>query len=675
MKRLKFLLFILGLVVLPHLVMAEVTDTTGPTLNSFSFKETTFYNTKSVEVDIDAEDDISGVKQVLFMFFDPDQQTMFDVNVIVRNGSGTYNSQALFREKPGHYLLSQIRVFDQKFNSTCYAAREEAVNDACPNRINEKFEIDLKDPDDYIVPHLESISFSKTNVDPGEEVTISVTTDDETVNRVLLVFGTAAGDYVTLYNTNHSKTLTGTTRLFNVPGNVYELTQVNIFNEGGAESVYNNSYAYGNENYIRDFNLSRYTITVSGNKDTIPPELKSIEIVNPNNVVYTPGFLKLKVIAVDNEPNNIKNISIVVSQNGSNHSYANAKCNGDDNGFECSMELDQYTRTGKYFIQSVSITDNSNNTTHYRINNNNSSFKPLDLLEFTVDTDTKSEVVTSTISADVIDKIKNTSNDATISIDSTRNPIVTKEVFDNIKGTERKLIIESNGIQWIFNGQTMSNDTKDVNVRVNIYQNIAQDDNSAINSVNSIVVNFAENGLLPGIAKVRIKADYALRNFIGVSDLYIYYYDEDNELLDPVAQKIDMTEDGYYEFYIEHNSKYMIANSVPNKKYISDKTDSLKINNQDVMDSVYDVKNEDVVTIDVNNANNNKDEKKNNKTLIIIICSLVGVIVVGAIAFVLIKKGSKKEEVVNTEEVKNEEVATVTEEVKEEVNEETDKTE
>ena len=236
--------------------------------------------------------------------------------------------------------------------------------------------------------------------------------------KVLLVFGTAAGDYVTLYNTNHSKTLTGTTSIFNVPGNVYKLTQVNVFNEGGAESVYNNSYAYGNENYIRDFDLSPYTITVSGNKDTTPPELKSIEIVNPNNVVYTPGFLKLKVIAVDNEPNNIKDISIVVSQNGSNHSYANAKCKGDDNGFECSMELDQYTRTGKYFIVSVSITDNSNNTTLYWHNHSGGFYKPLDLFEFTVDTDTKSEVVTSTISEDVIDKIKGTANDATISIDS-----------------------------------------------------------------------------------------------------------------------------------------------------------------------------------------------------------------------------------------------------------------
>jgi hypothetical protein len=328
-----------------------------------------------------------------------------------------------------------------------------------------------------------------------------------------------------------------------------------------------------------------------------------------------------------------------------NHGYSNAECNGDGNEFNCTLDINQYFDTGTYHITSLYLFDKSDNMSYYTIDPKFEKEKKLDEVEFVVDTDTKSDVVSSTINDTILDKIRDANGDATISLDSTKNPIVKKEIFDAIKDTNKKLIVESNGIQWIFTGSKITNETKDINVSVNIYQNFAKDDNSALNSVNSVMIDFAKNGLLPGIVKVRIKADYVFRDFIGVTDLDVYYYDDENELLDAVAKKVDLTEDGYYEFYIEHNSKYMITNIKPENKYISDDTKYLVINNVEVENVDYDVNEEDVVTIGTEEEVKEEEKKTNNTLLITIICCLVVAIVIITCLIVKRKNKAKKSEV------------------------------
>ena len=97
----------------------------------------------------------------------------------------------------------------------------------------------------------------------------------------------------------------------------------------------------------------------------------------------------------------------------------------------------------------------------------------------------------------------------------------------------------------------------------------------------ALILKFAPNGELPGVAKVRIKLDYTLRNYIG-EEVYVYYYDEnDNSKIfsDIVGDSIKMTDSGWFEFSIDHNSAYVFTNTKPKEEYVKKDDELIKINN------------------------------------------------------------------------------------------------
>lgn len=53
----------------------------------------------------------------------------------------------------------------------------------------------------------------------------------------------------------------------------------------------------------------------------------------------------------------------------------------------------------------------------------------------------------------------------------------------------------------------------------------------------------------------------------------VYYYDSDEKLYDKITNNISMSEDGYYEFYIDHNSSYVLTNDEVSETYIMKKAD------------------------------------------------------------------------------------------------------
>ena len=138
-------------------------------------------------------------------------------------------------------------------------------------------------------------------------------------------------------------------------------------------------------------------------------------------------------------------------------------------------------------------------------------------------------------------------------------------------------------------------------------------------------IKFKNNGALPGVAKIRLKADYVFRNYIGIKGLYVYQYNiktnKNGEVLFiKVAKEVKMSEDGYYDFYLIHNSEYIIS---------SDNIDE-------------NVSEEKIVTKDTtieNNASNEKNavgvEKNKNFVIPVVVASLVVLLI---ISYILIKK-------------------------------------
>ncbi len=654
----KFILILFILLFIPN-VKAEVTDTTGPTLNSYSFATTELYNNKTVNINIDAVDDISGASYVDFDFVDLSKDYEHDINgvfaiqVNIRNGNNTYVSNRINRSTPGNYTLRSVRVYDNNNNSTCYISSNfNGTIPGCDNKVK-GLNVVLKDIENTTFSELKSFSVSKNNISPNEDVTFNMTFNDNKVKYIVIAYdGT---NHIQIENTNNATSISKTVNVFDTPGKEYKINTIILINtdDNTTEYIRDPGVDAQGHKVIRDFNFAKQDIVVSGEVDDVLPELKSFSIESPK--VYAPGILKVRVNAVDNIPNNIKQIQVDVSKKGSTDTIAAfSNCTGDDSGYLCSFDIDQYTATGTYYIRSIIIHDKSNNMNIYWANGH-PDYIEMEYKEFEIDTDVKSDLISSTENEEATEKIEKTKDDATITLDSTKNSIVKKSIFDSIKNTNKKLYIESKGIQWIFEGSKIVNETKDIDVSINIYQNEKKDDETVLNSINSLVVEFKPNGKLPGIAKVRIKADYVFRNFIGTHDLYVFYYDETDEMFDLIAQKIDMTDDGYYEFYIDHNSKYVISNTIPERKLIKASNTVLKVNNttnkvkeeekienkiEVVEEEIEDInKEEEQVKENVPNVVEVKESNKKNNSIIFRGTLMIIFMVVG---FLLVKDSYKK---------------------------------
>ena len=184
------------------------------------------------------------------------------------------------------------------------------------------------------------------------------------------------------------------------------------------------------------------------------------------------------------------------------------------------------------------------------------------------------------ISMEIIKKINELESNITIEIDASNNPIIDKSVFEAIKGQDKILIIKYNDVEWIFNGNDIKN-SKSIDVSIQITNNVDTGVSKGVKFV------FAENGVLPGKCLIRIYNSNIMNNVLEKQKVNVYYYDSDEKLYDKITNNISMSEDGYYEFYIDHNSSYVLTNDEVSETYIMKKAD---VNNTTVTEEQKDDK-------------------------------------------------------------------------------------
>ena len=174
--------------------------------------------------------------------------------------------------------------------------------------------------------------------------------------------------------------------------------------------------------------------------------------------------------------------------------------------------------------------------------------------------------------------------DAIITIDANKAPLISEEIFESIKGTSRTLIIEYDTSEWVFSGVDIKN-PKAIDVSTLVFK--LEKSNEYYNefmktnvTAPSALVKFSDNGDLPG--KVLIKIDsYSINEYLkNPNSVYVYYYKEDADQLLKVAMEIQKNDDGFYEFYINHNSKYIISSKEIKSKVVSDDVEMLALNGQ-----------------------------------------------------------------------------------------------
>ena len=271
---------------------------------------------------------------------------------------------------------------------------------------------------------------------------------------------------------------------------------------------------------------------------------------------------------------------------------------------------------------------------------------------------------------------------STAVVDIGMNSIIPKALFDAIKGKDVTVIFEKisaddQGIQWIINGKDVVNETKDIDANVYIKRSYNTNwikkqeakhgsempgkvgdtfpglDNDALKKKELqdggwgdvipeiekmkrpgdsfmdvflrlmfgypyLEIVFPDNGLLPCKSTIHIDADYAMKEFVGVKDLKLYYYDSEIKDYKLVQEGLSVHDDKYYEFSITHNSTYALTAGVDDVDKLGDNSGT----STDDETKLADNKNNETPTSDSGKAGTVKTADENNIFLYMLLAML-----------------------------------------------------
>lgn len=250
--------------------------------------------------------------------------------------------------------------------------------------------------------------------------------------------------------------------------------------------------------------------------------------------------------------------------------------------------------------------------------------------------DTKLYYYVEELTPKSIETIKNSKQNSVITIYANSETVIPAELFESLKESGRQVIIINEKNEWVISGTDIES-TKPVDVSMKYYDVKELDVPAELKesfSGDSVVLEFKENGKLPGKVLMRLK-DEELLNKLSGDKYYIYHIDEENNKLDKVAVEIQKSYDGYVEFYINHNSKYVITTKEVKDNDVIGKEDDMFVNNTSVVAS---------------HETNKDNDSKSNMLLAVCLCVIAVLIL---IIIVILRRKPSNEKKANVKELKD----------------------
>lgn len=298
-----------------------------------------------------------------------------------------------------------------------------------------------------------------------------------------------------------------------------------------------------------------------GTPDSGPPILHSISI--DKTEVTAPGTITITANVTD-DISGVSHIEAYFKNYQNNRSFVTAFTPEEfisENTYKTNLDVTQYEPTGLFELFYVQCYDVADNVVYYYSANEpnlseSEKLLPNEISFFVHNTDESGNNHNFGITnPNLAGEIDNLPEGVTANIAFGNASKLPAAVFEAIKEKDKTIALSGNGIQWIFNGQDISSSKEiDLSVNISYFRDDELTDDSDI-----YLLRFADNDQLPGKAKIRIKADAAMKQALGQSNVYVYYYDEQNQKLENIASNITVTSDSYFEFEITHCSDYVMT--------------------------------------------------------------------------------------------------------------------
>ncbi len=564
---------------------------------------------------------------------------------------------------PGTYEVSSIFVYDKNGNLTRYTTDKETADTGgflyYPHKIgvNIKGELQKDGPD--ALKSIALYTFTSNyyigdkmqfNVETTEDITgINITFYNPTSSDghdygMFTIYLTPDGPYngsIRSYSGYIPKTIAGYYSTSEAgrsestiyPG-TYEVNSIFLYDKSGKYIRYTTNEEFANTS---EFLYYPYKIKINL-KEPTADELNDVNFtIDKLNLKKQTASIGQKVpldvkYSYDDTNKKVKSIYLIFRDPSKRQTFTTyVKSLSKNPYFVVASSADMIT----YNLDSVGVTfeatDGTNNTIILNSNSNSGKYSDIFNQNLTITGDNNSANGELYFSADelndeVYKKIQDSKDDSIV-IDADNYTIVPLQLFDIIKNSNKNLIIKHNNIEWVFNGEDIKT-PKDIDVLMNFYEmndsNISDNLKNAIDD-EALILEFPDNGELPGNVLIRIK-DAEIINKLNGDKYYIYYVDTENDKLKKVALELQKTSEGYIEFYINHNSKYLISSKEITKQTILGEDDSLLAKNTAL-----------------------KEKSSIKKSNPIILYSVIAVICIAVIAIVVARKTKKHNKTENNE--------------------------
>ena len=425
------------------------------------------------------------------------------------------------------------------------------------------------------LPEVNLLSFklNRTSVQPGETLEADVDYDGFWENASVVFKNKSTG-------TTFTASIVSNNQKFKVPSNLmdgtYEVTQILFTGSRTEYSKYTKLYSNTDTVNSLYFNF-KTTLEVK----TPVIETPSNNNNNNNNNTETPKtqeIVPIKITSFKLEKNKVTTSEQVFVTYKTNKAVNNIKLEFTSSSKEKMtvyvhslkdkpyFDIPSTAKVGKYTLTSAVFTG-SDVTTAFSNTKNVKDHTYYDFkttLEIVEPEKPAEEKIynynNEDINAKLISELYDAPDNSAITINAHNSPIINKDVFGAIKGTNKQLVINYNENQFIFNGKDINDTTKSIDASVSVDRTNNDDDIKELVK-DSIVVYFGDNGRLPGKAKVRVKITDELNGLLSGNKAYLYCYNEDSKNFTYIETDVNKTTDGYYEFEVNHNSKYVLVNN------------------------------------------------------------------------------------------------------------------
>ena len=161
-----------------------------------------------------------------------------------------------------------------------------------------------------------------------------------------------------------------------------------------------------------------------------------------------------------------------------------------------------------------------------------------------------------------IQKINEMKEGQTAVLDCRYSKIVRKALFQAIAGKNKTVVFEDKNIQWIFRGKGIQfSGCKDIDLNT-IIKCVCGKKYGYLDDKYVLYMEYADNGMLLGMAKIRVNYDYLREKCgLGKHKLVLSYYD--CGMAEIMSKSVKVAKDEYAEYEITHNSTYILSKNNP----------------------------------------------------------------------------------------------------------------